>query len=298
MPELAIVIVTWNSGECLRDCLRSLEAHPPGVAWDVVVVDNASTDGTVEVVGKEFPRVALITNPVNLGFAAGSNIGARATVARYLLFLNPDTVMHARTLERAMSYMENHPDVGVIGSRTLDRAGKAQPGAYGFPTPLRMFGVVSGLNRFLKFTRLQDLSRVKEPDYVQGSFFFVRRQAFDGVGGFDEDFFLYAEDVDFCLRTRQAGWKVRYVPDLVITHYGGGSARGSLAALGSFVRSLGLLYRKHRTPRDLRRLRRAIRWGMRVRRMLWVVRSPLVTGPERRRTSQALRELAAGANDL
>jgi len=298
MSDLGIVIVNWNSEGWLRDCLRSLEAHPPDVAWDVVVVDNASTDGSVEAVRKEFPRVTLITNPVNLGFAAGSNVGARATPARHLLFLNPDTIMRARTLQRAVAYLDDHPDVGIVGSRTLDRAGKVQPGAYGFPTPLRMFGVVSGFNRFLKITRLQDLSRVKEPDYIQGSFFLVRRQAYDAVGGFDEDFFIYAEDVDFCLRARQAGWKVRYVPELVITHYGGGSARGSLAALESFVRSLGLLYRKHRTPRDLRRLRRAVRWGLRVRRVLWMVRSPLVPRLERRRTSQALRELAAGTKDL
>jgi GT2 family glycosyltransferase len=113
--------------------------------------------------------------------------------------------MHARTLKLAVDYMEERPDVGLIGSRTVDGHGKNQPAAYGFPTPLRMFGAVSGLNRFFKITRLQDLSRVKEPDYLQGSFFFVRRQAYDAVGGFDEGFFMYAEDVDFCLRARQAG---------------------------------------------------------------------------------------------
>jgi GT2 family glycosyltransferase len=293
MADLGIVIVNWNSERYLRDCLRSLEAHPPDVAWEVIVVDNASTDGSVETVRREFPGVTLIANPANLGFAAGSNLGARATQARYLLFLNPDTVMHARTLKLAVDYMEERPDVGLVGSRTLDGHGKNQPAAYGFPTPLRMFGAVSGLNRFFKITRLQDFSRVKEPDYLQGSFFFVRRQAYAAVGGFDEGFFMYAEDVDFCLRARQAGWKVHYVPELLITHYGSGSARGSLTALESFVRSLGLLYRKHRSPQELRRLRTAIRWGLRARRMLWVVRSPFVPRPERQRTRASFSQLAA-----
>jgi GT2 family glycosyltransferase len=293
MADLGIVIVNWNSERYLRDCLHSLEAHPPDVPWEVIVVDNASTDGSVEIVRHEFPGVTLITSPTNLGFAAGSNLGVRATRARYILFLNPDTVMHARTLKLAVSYLEERQDAGVIGSRTLGSDGKNQAAAYGFPTPLRMFGAVSGLNRFFKVTRLKDFSRVKAPDYVQGSFFFVRRQAYEAIGGFDEDFFMYAEDVDFCLRARRAGWKVHYVPELAITHYGGGSARGSLTALESFIRSLVILYRKHRSPRKLRRLRRAMRWGIRLRWIFWAARSPFVPPPERRKTRETFRRLVA-----
>ncbi|MDH4197886.1 MAG: glycosyltransferase family 2 protein [Candidatus Aminicenantes bacterium] len=292
------VIVNWNAERYLRDCLHSLEAYPPDVAWEVIVVDNASTDGSVETVRREFPAVVLIMSPANRGFAAGSNLGARATSARYILFLNPDTVMHAETLKRALDFMEDKPDVGVIGCRTFDGGGKDQPAAYGFPTPLRMFGAVSGLNRVFKVTRLRGFSRVKAPDYVQGSFFFVRRRAYEALGGFDEGFFMYAEDVDFCLRARRAGWKVLYIPELTITHFGGGSARGSLAALESFIRSLIILYRKHRTPEELRRLRRAMRWGIRLRRVFWTVRSPFVPRPERRKTRETFRRLDAVTRDL
>jgi GT2 family glycosyltransferase len=168
----------------------------------------------------------------------------------------------------ALKFMEDHKEAAIMGCRTMGGDGRIQPTAFDFPSPFRMFGLFSGLNRFFKITRLKNLSRIRRPDYVQGSFFLIRREIFESVGGFDENFFMYAEDVDLCLRVRHSGGTLYYVPHMAITHYGSGSAVDSLKSLESYSRSLTLLYQKHRLPRDLRRLRRAMRLGLFVRKFL------------------------------
>lgn len=265
MSDLSVVIVTWNSGKFIGPCLRSLLADPVGVSREVVVVDNASTDAGPERVGREFPQVRLIVNPANLGFAAGCNLGARASRSAYILFLNPDTLIPRGTLAPALAFMAGRPEAGLAGFRTRDAAGRFQRTAFGFPSPLRMFAYVSGLNRVFKLTRLERGGRLRTPDYIQGSFILARRAAFEAVGGFDEDFFMYSEDVDLCLRVRRAGWPVYYAPEPAITHFGGGSSPDSFTVLDRFIRSLFILYRKHRTPAQTEDLRRAVRRGLAIR---------------------------------
>jgi GT2 family glycosyltransferase len=291
MVDLSIVIVNRNAGRYLGDCLRSLFENSPHVSWEVIVVDNASTDGSQEMVRQEFPAVKLVANSSNLGFAAACNLGARSSSSRYILFLNPDTLVHPRTLTSAVKFMEDHREAAIMGCRTIGGDGRIQPTAFDFPAPFRMFGLFSGLNRFLKITRLKDLSRIRRPDYVQGSFFFIRREIFEKAGGFDENFFMYAEDVDLCLRIRHSAGKVFYIPHMTITHYGSGSAVDSLKSLESYIQSLILLYVKHRSSRDLRRLRRAMWLGLFFREFLWAGQTILKLRPLKRDALRTYRNL-------
>ncbi len=192
MTRLSIIIVSWNTRELLGACLTSIYRHPPPAPFEVIVVDNASGDGSRERVRREFPAVRLIENPANLGFAAASNRGAAAATGSYLLFLNSDTRVHAGTLDGALSFMERHPRAGVMGCLTLDDGGSPQGTALGFPTPPRVFANISGLSRLLRFPRLRRRARRRRADYVQGSFLVIPRRVFDRCGGFDERFFSTA----------------------------------------------------------------------------------------------------------
>jgi GT2 family glycosyltransferase len=269
MVDLSIIIVNWNAARYLGDCLHSLFENPPDASWEAIVVDNASTDGSPETVRREFPAVKLIATSSNLGFAAACNLGVRSSSSRYILFLNPDTLVHPSTLTSALKFMEDHREAGIMGCRTIGGDGRIQPTAFDFPGPFRIFGLFSGLNRLFKISKLKDLSRLRRPDYIQGSFFLIRRDIFERAGGFDEGFFMYAEDVDLCLRVRHSGGTIYFVPHMTITHYGSGSAVDSLKSLENYIPSLILLYKKHRSPRDLKKLRRAMRGGLCVREFLW-----------------------------
>jgi hypothetical protein len=274
MNILSVIIVSWNTRDQLCDCLDSIFCGRPDFELDVIVVDNASDDGSREMVRREFPRVRLIENKENAGFAAACNRGADSAAGRFLLFLNPDTLVQPGTLAGALAFMEGHPEAGIMGCRTLNPDGSLQASAFAFPTPLRAFAVVTGLNRFLKLSSFTDHSVLSTPDYVQGSFLMIGKKLFDDCGRFDDRFFLYAEEVDLCLRVRAAGFKTYYFPGVAITHRGGGSSRDSLAALGHHVRSLMLLYRKYRPPADEERMRRALKSALRSRTVLEAVFSP------------------------
>jgi len=266
MSVLSIIIANWNSGGLLRECLASLREFPPPFPYETIVVDNGSDDSSLRSVGDEHPGLQRIWNQANRGFAAANNQGVRLASAPLLLFLNSDTRVHAGTLDGAVAFMDRHPGVGVMGPRTLNRDGSLQATAFTFPGPLRVFAYVARLNRLFKLSRFTDHSALGNPDYVQGSFFLVRREVFEKCGGFDESFFLYAEEIDFCIRARAAGYQVVYYPGISIIHHGGGSISAD-AGLGHFIRSMIVLYRKHRTPREERRLRRALRLALRLR--LW-----------------------------
>jgi hypothetical protein len=274
MIDLSIILVSWNTRDLIRDCLGSIFRHPPDFPWQAIVVDNASQDGSPELVSREFPAVQLIRNPSNLGFAAANNQGAGTASGRYLLFLNSDTLVHAGTLAGAVAFMEQHPEAGVMGCRTLNADGSLQATAFAFPGKFRVFAYVSGLNRIFKLSRFTDHSVLRTADYVQGSFLIMRKGLYDDCGGFDEHFFLYAEEVDLCLRVKAAGFSVYYFPAVSITHHGGGSGRDPLAALGHYMKSSIALYQKHRPLSEEQKLLRVMRAALRVRYFLEAVFSP------------------------
>ncbi len=274
MTSLSIVIVNWNTRQYLQACLGSIRSGAPGFPFETIVVDNASADGSGEMVRREFPDVRLIENKENTGFAAANNQGARAASGRFLLFLNPDTQVHPGTLAGAVAFMEQHPEAGIMGCRTMNPDGSLQATAFASPTQLRTFAVVSGLNRFFKLSRFSDHSRLRTPDYVQGSFLIIKKALFDDCGRFDERFFLYAEDVDLCLRIKAAGFRIYYYPAVSITHYGGGSSRDSLLALEHHMESLKALFQKCQTPAAQNKLRRVLKAALRLRYFLGAVFSP------------------------
>ena len=264
MNTLSIIIVNWNTRELLRECLDSIKKNQPHFTYETIVVDNASADGSVAVIKNEYPGIRILENRVNDGFAAANNHGAKAASAPLLLFLNPDTRVHPGTLAGAVSFMEHHHEAGIMGCRTLNPNGSLQASAFAFPGKLRLFAYVSGLNRIFKLSRFTNHSTLCTPDYVQGSFLIIRKDVFEKCGGFDESFFLYAEEIDLCLRVKEMGLVIYYYPAIVISHHGGGCGRNSLIGLGHFIKSSIGLYQKYRGQQE-EKLRRALKSALRLR---------------------------------
>ncbi|HMM28408.1 MAG TPA: glycosyltransferase family 2 protein [Aggregatilineaceae bacterium] len=265
MLDLGIVIVNWNTRDLLRDCLRSVE-QSVGVTYRVVVVDNASTDGSAEMVRAGFPRVELIENADNRGYPAANNQGLRRLgferggpddAPRYALALNPDTVLPPDALREMVGYMDADPRVGVAGPKlvlldgSLDLACRRS-----FPTPEISFYRMIGLSRL--FPRSRRFGRYNltyldpdvetEVDSVVGAFMMVRREAIQRVGLFDETFFMYGEDLDWAYRIKQAGWTVKYNPRVTVTHVKRAASRQSRRAQQEFYRAMLIFYRKHYRP--------------------------------------------------
>ena len=249
---LDVVIVSYRSPELLRECLGALGAHPPSCPMNVVVVDNASGDGTVELVAREFPEVDLIASAENLGFAAATNLGARRGSAPDLLALNPDTAVGPGALDRVIAVLESHPDVAVVGPQLLRPDGSFDHAARrSFPTPLSALGHFTGIGRRVQSGRL---AAYRAPeiesgpvDAVNGAFMLMRRSAFEEAGGFDEGYWMYMEDLDLSYRLRQRGWLSWYEPSATVGHLKGGSVGGPrpLRLNWHFHRGMGRFYRRH-----------------------------------------------------
>lgn len=244
--RLSIIIVSWNVSRQLRDCLDSLDAAHLPDDWEVVVFDNASQDDSVSMVRQRFPMVRLIASEQNIGYAAGNNRAALTAHGEYLLFLNPDTLVSQSAIHQLLACMDDNPRIGACSPQLLLPDGSPQPYAFGGdPTPGYLFR--RGWNRLMHGAPLHDWS-ISEPtavDWVSGAAMLVRQQAWRQTGGFDEDYFMYFEDNDLCLRMRQQGWRVLYQPQIAITHLGGSSSIQNDAIDSFYHRSLHLFYRKH-----------------------------------------------------
>ncbi|MFB3882494.1 MAG: glycosyltransferase family 2 protein [Armatimonadota bacterium] len=256
-PALSVCIVNWNTRQDLEEALRSVTESIPGLDLEVIVLDNASQDGSADMVRRQFPQVALIENRENAGFARGYNAAARRSTGRYLLVLNPDTIVHRGALGRLVEFMDAHPEAGAVGPRLLNSDGTLQFSCRRFPRPaaamLRntFLGRLVPGNRFTRDYLMQDWdhSSQRQVDWVSGAAICIRREAWEQTGGFDEGYFMYAEDMDWCLRAEQAGWRVYYLPDAVITHrIGRSSDQRPLAMVIQFHRSAARFYWKHYAP--------------------------------------------------
>ena len=258
-PDLSVVIVSYNVAPLLRRCLESLKPETERVRSEVFVVDNASADGSAEMVADEFPWATLIRSPRNLGYAAGNNLALRRARGRYLLLLNPDTELPAGALADTVTYMEERPDVGALGPKlvradgSLDRACRRS-----FPSPevafFRLFGLARLFPRSPRFARYNllylDPDRPTDVDSVCGAFMLVRRTVVERVGLLDEAFRMYGEDLDWAYRIKQDGWRVRYQPTTVVLHHKGQSSRQRPArSLLDFYHAMHVFYRKHYAPR-------------------------------------------------
>jgi len=231
MSDISVIIVTYNSAPQLRPCLDSLLAQTCQ-DFDIIVVDNASRDGTAAIVRNEYPRVQLLANDSNLGFGNANNLALTVAQGRYLVLLNPDAVLLPDTLAKSMQHMEANTKVGMGGGLLQGTQGEWQPSARQFPSLLNDGLTLSGLaNRYPKsrfFGRFDrswaDPLLATAVDWVPGAFAIIRRSLVEQISLFDPRFFLYYEEVDLCRRIHQAGYQVFYWPDLVITHIGGASS--------------------------------------------------------------------------
>jgi GT2 family glycosyltransferase len=257
-PDLSIVIVNWNTRGLLQDCLASVHAGlgaglGAGLSAEVIVVDNASEDGSPEMVAAEFPRALLIRNAENRGFAAANNQGFSAARGRHVLLLNSDTVVHGDVLARSVAWLDAHGQVGAMGCRVLNTDGTVQLTCSMYPSILNQFLQASGLwklgrprffGRFLMTDWARDSER--EVDTISGCYMLVRARVIDEVGPLDEAFFFFGEETDWCRRMRDAGWKLMFAPVGEITHHGSASVkklnhRRDVMLTGAKVR----LHRKH-----------------------------------------------------
>ncbi|MCY2964369.1 MAG: glycosyltransferase family 2 protein [Planctomycetota bacterium] len=230
--DLSIIIVSWNTREVTRDCLKSVFANLGQLKTEVFLVDNASSDGSAEMVAEEFPQAQLIANTKNCGFAAANNQAIRLATGKYVLLLNPDTLVKGEVLTASFNYCEQHPEVGVMACRVLNGDGTVQLTCGRHPSLLNLFLLSSGLFRlrwpkFCGRYQMLDWKRDCEMDVetVTGCYMFVSRKALDEVGMLDESFFCYGEETDWCLRFTKAGWIMRFAPVGEIVHFGSLSSR-------------------------------------------------------------------------
>jgi len=230
--ELSIVIVSWNTADLLRQCLRSILSGTHEQSIEIIVVDNGSSDGTPEAVQKEFPSVTLIQNHANLGFAKANNIAIRRSTGRYVCLINPDVVVGEGCLDRMLAYMDQQPSIGILGPKILNPDSTIQFSCRRFPSLWNALCRAMALDALFPSKSLfgDPLMRswahdsLRQVDMLSGCFWMIRREALDAVGSLDEDFFMYGEDLDYCQRCWQQGWEIVYFPQVAAVHYGGASS--------------------------------------------------------------------------
>ncbi len=229
--KLSIIIVNWNVREDLINCLRSIEQNPPSYKYEVIVVDNASTDGSADAVRGEFSWARLIVNERNLGFAAGNNVGLEKAFGEYVLFLNSDTLVHRGSLDGLVSFMDSNPNVGGCGPKLLNGDGTVQPSARRFPPLLGVLHRYTFFRYLLIFRGqyhkwlMKDFGHDEQMDVdqVMGAALMVKRSVVDELGGMGREYYMYYDDVDMCYGIKQAGQRVVFLPNIVVTHLGGRS---------------------------------------------------------------------------
>ena len=230
MSDLSIIIVSWNVKDFLAACLTSIQANTAALDYEVIVVDSASTDGSVEMLRSQFAWVKPLPQADNVGFTKGNNIGLKTAQGRYVLLLNPDTGVIADALVQMVRYLDAHPDVGIVGPRTLNTDGSPQSTRRRFPTILTAMFDSTWLapfapRRILDAYYARDVAETEtaDVDWVQGSALMTRRAIYEQLGGLDERYTMFSEELDWCKRIRSAGWRTIYLGTAQIVHHGGKS---------------------------------------------------------------------------
>lgn len=253
--DVSILVVNYNTCRLTMDCLRSVYDSETRFSYEIILIDNHSKDDSVEIISNEFPDITLIANQENTGFAKANNQGMDVATGRYVLLLNSDTVVRKDTLETMITFMDSRPDVGASGCKiilpdgSLDKACKR-----GFPTPSASFYYAFGFSKLFpnnpRFNGYQlgylDPDQDYPVDCLVGAFMLLRQETIAQVGGLDEEFFMYGEDLDWCYRIKEAGWEIYYYPKTSIIHLKGGSARRRpFKIVYEFHRAMILFHRKH-----------------------------------------------------
>jgi len=253
-PILSICIVNWNTREDLRECLSAITAHPPRRPHEIIVVDNASRDGSVEMAARDFPGVRLIANAANEQYARASNQALRASAGELVLLLNPDVTLLPGAIDTLMDFIDAHPEAGAGAPKLLYPDGRLQRSVRSFPTPGALAADWLGLARLLPRSRgfgryrltFWDYGSVREVDQPMASALLVRREALLQVGLLDEQFPLFFNDVDLCYRLRKAGWRIYFVPEACAIHrLGASTSQARRQALRLSGEGLLRFYRKH-----------------------------------------------------
>lgn len=250
--DLSVIIVNWNVRDFLRECLRSLDAGRGDLSLEVIVVDSASSDGSAEMIATEFPWVRLIACNDNVGFPKGNNIGLAESKGSAILLLNPDTVVLDDALPLMLTYLEAHPDVGALGPMVLNPDRTIQSSRRRFPTPATAFfestwleNLAPGLLRHYYALDLPD-DQTADVDWLTGACILIPRAVYESVGGMDEGYFMYSEELDWCRRIKAAGWRVVYYPEArIIHHYGKSSEQAVTARHINFQRAKLRYFRKY-----------------------------------------------------
>lgn len=257
---LSIVLVNYNQRDYTAQCLDSIHQIAPALDYEIILVDNASHDGSADELEARYPEVRLVRSPENRGIAGGNNLGIRAARGTYILLLNNDTLVHPGTLERAIAYLDDHPDVAGVGGNLLNADGSFQSGYVDFHTLGQEALIATKLGQLFRpyYPSHPPCDQVREVDWMSTAFMAFRRDALEQVGLVDEEYFIYSDETDLQYRLHQAGWKIVYLPDLQTIHFGGRSLnpwrRRHLVYRGKL-----LFFHKHYAP-----------WRTLVLRLLYV----------------------------
>lgn len=292
--KISVIIVNFNTQKLLKDCLQSIFEKTQGLEFEVIVVDNASGDGSQEMVKKDFPQVILLENKKNLGFAAGNNLGLKKAKGEYLLLLNSDTELIENSLLKMVEVMEKNPKVGIASCQLVGKTGEIQPSGGFFPHLGRVFAWMFFLDDlpFLSwwikpfhphppqfYTRDSWYQQPHFQDWVTGAFFLIRKQVQEEIGFLDEKFFMYVEEMEYCYRAKKAGWQVFYTPVTKIIHLGGQSGTAKGVLLGEY-QGLQYFFGKHKPAWQKIFLRLFLKIGALLRLVLFGI---IKKNPEVRR---------------
>ena len=229
--ELSIIIVNYKAGDFLVKCLKSIYDNIGKISFEVIIVDNNSDDGSIRMVEEGFPQTRLIKNKENFGFAKANNQAIRLSKARYILLLNPDTEILSGTIGKMVKFMDSHKDASALGCKLLNSDGTLQPSAYSFPNliwplfHLMRIRVWFPTNKLIRralskyFTHYWEHNKLREVDWVTGACIMLRKEAINSVGLLDENFFLYFEEIDWCRRAKEKGWKICFLPESEVVHH-------------------------------------------------------------------------------
>lgn len=288
MKNLSIIIINFNTKKITTDCIKSIIKKTKGIDYEIIVVDNASKDGSVEALeelNRNIDNFKLIKNKKNKGFGPGNNQGIKVAKGKFILLLNTDTIIHDNLLTEMVAWMRKHKNTGVATCALKNIDGTLQGTGGYFPTLFRVFAwmfflediplldslikpfhPVHGQSPFYKGT--SQFRKAREQDWVTGAFLLTRKEIIDEVGNFDEDYFMYTEEVDFCFRVKKVGWEVWYLPKWGITHLGGASSTSEFPILSEY-KSIKLFYKKHMPPWQYVLLRIFLKGGAIARMVLF-----------------------------
>lgn len=284
--DLSILIVNYNTCRLTLDCLQSVVNSTTTYSYEIIVVDNASSDHSVESIVEQYPDVHLIANGENTGFAKANNQAMAVSSGRYVLLLNSDTIVQPDTIQTMISYMDQHSDLGAAGCKVILPDGSLDKACRrGFPTPSASFYYAFGFSKLFpnqpRFNQYQlgylDPNETYPIDCLVGAFMMVRQETIQQVGGLDETFFMYGEDVDWCYRIKQAGWGIHYHAATYIVHYKGASSRRKpLKIIYEFHRAMWVFHRKHYKQQSSWITNAAVYCGIALKFTLSLVQNKLI----------------------